>query len=211
MDTAPDLDLVDNGEGLNDNSGVELDDVGLNANLEQLLQDETWAHDAAGLVPHCLAILKTAHLLTEKLVSVTLNNAQQLHIPETLTELVAVARRIGFRVDDVVRAMYPPLDPRLLEARCSALHLSVSHLVMVAKTATSVSRGLDWVDQSLADVEDHLKALREASSLYESELHSRSCPTLSGPASATNDPWGEGEPSGASEVKVRYQAASSQV
>jgi len=28
---------------------------------------------------------------------------------------------------------------------------------MLAKTATSLSRVLDWVDQSLADVEDHLK------------------------------------------------------
>ena len=77
----------------------------------------------SGLVPHTLAILKTAHLLTEKLVRVTLNNAQQLQIPETLTELVSVARRIGARVDDVVRSMYPPLDPRLLEARSVWWHL----------------------------------------------------------------------------------------
>lgn len=68
-------------------------------------------------MPHCLAILKVAHLLTEKLVNVTLSNAQQLQFPETLTDLVSVARRIGSRVDDVVRSMYPPLDPRLLEAR----------------------------------------------------------------------------------------------
>lgn len=71
----------------------------------------------SGLVPHCLAILKVTHQLTEKLVSVTLSDAHQLQFPETLTDLVAVARRIGSRVDDVVRSMYPPLDPRLLEAR----------------------------------------------------------------------------------------------
>jgi len=69
------------------------------------------------LLPHCLEILKTAHQLTDKLVSVTLTSAHQLQFPETLTDLVAVARRIGTRVDDVVRALYPPLDPRLLEAR----------------------------------------------------------------------------------------------
>jgi len=71
------------------------------------------------LLPHCLEILKTAHHLTDKLVSVTLTNTHQLQFPETLTDLVAIARRIGTRVDDVVRALYPPLDPRLLEARCS--------------------------------------------------------------------------------------------
>jgi len=69
-------------------------------------------------LPHCLEILKTAHHLTDKLVSVTLTNAHQLQFPETLTDLVAIGRRIGTRVDDVVRALYPPLDPRLLEARC---------------------------------------------------------------------------------------------
>ena len=71
----------------------------------------------SGLAPHCLAILKTAHLLTEKLVGMTMGNAQQLTSPETITDLVSIAKRIGPRVDDVVRAMYPPLDPRLLEAR----------------------------------------------------------------------------------------------
>ena len=47
----------------------------------------------------------------------TMGNAQQLRTPETLNDLVATAKRIGPRVDDVVKAMYPPLDPRLLEAR----------------------------------------------------------------------------------------------
>jgi len=69
------------------------------------------------LLPHCLEILRTAHHLTDQLVSVTLTNAHQLQFPETLTDLVAVGRRIGTRVDDVVRALFPPLDPRLLEAR----------------------------------------------------------------------------------------------
>ena len=80
------------------------------------------------LLPHCLEILKTAHHLTDKLVSVTLTNAHQLQFPETLTDLVAVARRIATRVDDVVRALYPPLDPRLLEARCFCVHLSLIHI-----------------------------------------------------------------------------------
>ena len=34
-----------------------------------------------------------------------------------MTDLIAMAKRITPRVDEVVRSMYPPLDPRLLEAR----------------------------------------------------------------------------------------------
>ena len=86
----------------------------------------------SGLAPHCLAILKTCHMLTEKLVGMTMGGPggptgspspggpaeqQQLGSPDMLSELVTVARRIGPRVDDVVKALYPPLDPRLLEAR----------------------------------------------------------------------------------------------
>lgn len=194
IDSAPDADLVGHMEGLSENpSGVELDEVCFNPNLDQMFKNETWATDAAGLVPHCLAILKVTHQLTEKLVSVTLSDAHQLQFPETLTDLVAVARRIGSRVDDVVRSMYPPLDPRLLEARCSALVLSVNHLVMLAKTSCGLSRMLDWVDQSLADVEDHLKVLKEASIAYEANLQSAAAAAAavvsgSHPA-ASNDPW----------------------
>jgi len=45
----------------------------------------------------------------------------------------------------------------LYRCRCSSLMLSVNHLAMLAKTACSLSGVLDWVDQSLADVEEHLK------------------------------------------------------
>jgi len=41
--------------------------------------------------------------------------------------------------------------------RCSALILSVNHLVLLTKKTGTVSEFLDWVDQSLADVEDHLQ------------------------------------------------------
>jgi len=42
-------------------------------------------------------------------------------------------------------------------ARCTALVLSVSHLVLVTKHACKPSRNMDWIDQALADVEDHLR------------------------------------------------------
>lgn len=47
----------------------------------------------------------------------TMGNSQTIQTQELLTEVVTVAKRISPRVDEVVVAMYPPLDPRLLEAR----------------------------------------------------------------------------------------------
>ena len=79
-----------------------------------------------GLVPDCLAILKTCHALTEKLVGMTMGNAARLHNQGMITELVTVAKKISPKVDAVVRAMYPPLDPRLLEARFVFCFLCIS-------------------------------------------------------------------------------------
>lgn len=162
----PDVQLVDNMEGGQDNNGVdlELDDVKLTpANIEEILQDELWVTDVTGLIPHCIAILRTCHLLTEKLVAMTMRDGGTMKSPETMTDIIAIAKRINPRVDEVVRSMYPPLDSRLLEARCTALVLSVTHLVLLTKNACRMSGMLDWIDQSLADVEDHLQVLRVAS------------------------------------------------
>ncbi|XP_013399933.1 transmembrane protein 98-like [Lingula anatina] len=161
----PDVQLVDAMEG-NDNNGtdLELDDVRLtHPNIEEILQDDIWVNDATGLVPHCIAILKTCHLLTDKLVAMTMRNGGSMRSPETLTDIVAIAKRISPRVDAVVRCMYPPLDPRLLEARCTALVLSVTHLVLLTKNGCRMTGVLDWIEQSLAEVEEHLQVLREAS------------------------------------------------
>lgn len=67
------------------------------------------------LMPHCLGILKSAHFLTDNIVRYALIESREL--PETLSDLVPLANKIGIRVDEVVKSMYPPLDPRLLEAR----------------------------------------------------------------------------------------------
>ncbi|CAC5414016.1 Transmembrane protein 98 [Mytilus coruscus] len=163
-DTRPDVQLIEDDTQSNP-ADVELDEVRIsNPRLDQLLQDEHWVDDATGLVPHCIAILKTCHILTERLVGMTMGNAQMIRTQELLTDIIAVAKRISPRVDEVVNSMYPPLDPRLLEARCTALVLSVSHLVLVTKHACQFSGSMDWIDQSLADIEEHLRVLREASS-----------------------------------------------
>ncbi|KAL3831434.1 hypothetical protein ACJMK2_023185 [Sinanodonta woodiana] len=91
-----------------------------------------------------------------------MENSHQVRTEELLTDIITVSKRIGPRVDEVVQSMYPPLDARLLEARCTALVLSVSHLVLVTKHACKNSGKFDWIDQYLADVDEHLKVLREA-------------------------------------------------
>ncbi|XP_052802033.1 transmembrane protein 98-like [Mya arenaria] len=162
-DTRPDVQLIEDEPKQTDGS-LELDEVEIsNPKLEQVLRDERWVDDVTGLVPHCIAILKTCHHLTERLVGMTMGNADKIRTQEMLTDIVTVAKRINPRVDEVVQSMYPPLDPRLLEARCTALVLSVSHLVLVTKHACKPVRNIDWIDQALADVEDHLRVLQEAS------------------------------------------------
>ncbi|XP_054722279.1 transmembrane protein 98-like, partial [Uloborus diversus] len=110
-DVRPEIHLISNDDG----TDMELDDVRLHPNIEKILADEQWVDDATGLIPHCLAILKKCHHLTERLVPMMMTHvSQQSH--QELGEIIEVAKKISPRVDDVVRAMYPPLDPRLLEA-----------------------------------------------------------------------------------------------
>lgn len=59
-----------------DSLEVELGEVRLNPNLEQILADEQWIDDATGLVPHCLAVLKTCRFLTERLTALTMGTLQ---------------------------------------------------------------------------------------------------------------------------------------
>nr|CAD7440834.1 unnamed protein product [Timema bartmani]CAD7456537.1 unnamed protein product [Timema tahoe] len=157
---------------------LELGDVRLHPDIEQILEDEKWIGDATGLVPHCLAVLKSCHYLTERLAALAMG---PLTNGKAGQEIVQVARRIYPRVDDMVSSMYPPLDARLLEARTAALTLAVTHLALVTRHACSFTRSsssrLDWIDQALADMEPHLLALREAALIQEAtwRVHRMSC------------------------------------
>ncbi|XP_074654881.1 transmembrane protein 98-like [Tubulanus polymorphus] len=143
-----------------DSGDLELDDVQIMPqHWEEILQDENWVDDVTGVVPHCIEILKTCHELAEKLVAVTMRRGHYTQ-PVPLLEIIAIAKRISPRVDDVITAMYPPLEPKLLEARCTALVLSVSHLALVTKDTCHVSGSTEWIDQALLDVEKHLVFLR---------------------------------------------------
>nr|XP_006123003.1 transmembrane protein 98 [Pelodiscus sinensis] len=141
-DTKPIVDLIGAMETQSEPSELELDDVVItNPHIEAILENEDWVEDASGLVSS----------------------------PASLSDVMVVAKRISPRVDDVVRSMYPPLDPKLLDARTTALLLSVSHLVLVTRNACHLTSGMAWIDQSLSAAEEHLAVLREAALASEPE------------------------------------------
>ncbi|XP_075702739.1 transmembrane protein 98 [Rhinoderma darwinii] len=166
----PTVDLIGAMETQSEPSELELDDVVItNPQIEAILEDEDWIEDASGLVSHCISILKICHTLTEKLVAMTMGSGAKMKTSSSLSDIIVVAKRISPRVDDVVRSMYPPLDPKLLDARTTALLLSVSHLVLVTKNACHLTVGMDWIDQSLSVAEEHMQVLREAAMATEPE------------------------------------------
>ncbi|CAM9386237.1 transmembrane protein 98 [Lethenteron reissneri] len=172
-DSRPTLDLIDAMETQSNPSELELEGVVItNPNIESFLEDVAWIEDASGLIPHCIEILKTCHTLTEKLVAMTMGSGLKVKSSKSLSDIITVAKRIGPRVDDAVRCMYNPMEPKLLEARLTALLLSVSHLVLVTRSACLLSgggQGLDWVDRSLSTAEAHMAVLREAAEASEME------------------------------------------
>ncbi|KAG8006768.1 Transmembrane protein 98, partial [Nibea albiflora] len=118
FDSKPTVDLIGAMETQSEPSELELDDVVItNPHIEAILENEDWIEDASGLVSHCISILKICHTLTEKLVAMTMGSGAKVKAPASLSDIITVAKRISPRVDDVVRSMYPPLDPILLDAR----------------------------------------------------------------------------------------------
>ncbi|NWY49517.1 TMM98 protein, partial [Chionis minor] len=166
----PIVDLMGTTETPSEPSELELDDVVItNPHIEAILENEDWVEDASGLVSHCIAILKICHTLTEKLVAMTMGSGARVKSPASLGDIIVVAKRISPRVDDVVRSMYPPLDPKLLDARAAALLLSVSHLVLVTRSACRQPAARHWVERSLAAAEEHMAVLRQAAMATESD------------------------------------------
>lgn len=157
----PDVNLIN---GVN---GVELDDVQIHPEIDKILADARWVDDATGLIPHCLAILKSCHHFTERLVGATMSllpRYEEADQQKKLWDIIKVAQRISPRVDDVVQSMYPPLDPRLLEARCLSLVLSVVQLSLVIRY--SINPNISWIETSVAELEESWKVLREAGQVH---------------------------------------------
>ena len=130
--------------------------------IRQLLETEEWAKDVHGVIPHCIAILKMCREVTVKLVKVAVeNNYQNIH-PSYLNEIAVVAKSITPRVDDVMRAISPPIDVKVLEARSAALIYSVQHLGMMLRNAWRSYNSLDWIDAAMDNLKEHMKVLQMA-------------------------------------------------
>ncbi|XP_023691318.1 transmembrane protein 98-like isoform X1 [Paramormyrops kingsleyae] len=170
LESKPRVDLISAMESQAEPSELELDDVIItNPYIKAILEEEDWMEDASGLMSHGIAVLKICHTLTEKLVAMTMGSGTKVKAPNGLSDIITVAKRINPRVDDVVRSMYPQLSPVLLDARATALFLSVSHLVLVTRHACHMSGNLDWIDQLLRTAEGHMVALREAALASETD------------------------------------------
>lgn len=61
--------------------------------------------------------------------------------------------------------MYPPIDPRLLEARVTALVLTVGQMALMTQNMCNKNKNNNvfWIEQGLSEMESHLIILRRAS------------------------------------------------
>lgn len=112
-----------------------------------------------GVIPHCLAILRTCHSLTERLAEVAMRPLTAKR--DSTQRLIESTKRVPFRVDDVVRSMHPPLDLRLLEARLAALVLAVGQVALLTQSVSLVQPDkqqhfLGWIDEGLNEMDAHL-------------------------------------------------------
>lgn len=83
-----------NAQLISESSEVELGEVCLHPDIEQILSDEQWINDASGLMPHCLAILKLCHLLTNRIIALTMANISQ-HRKHNLENFVLVSENLS--------------------------------------------------------------------------------------------------------------------
>ncbi|KAB7497370.1 Transmembrane protein 98 [Armadillidium nasatum] len=141
-------------------SEFELDDVKLAPQIRKILNDTQWVDDASGLIPHSLGILKLCHQLTEKLLVPALAERRRKC---RLYDIIQISRRVSPRIDDVASAMYPPLDPRLLEARCSALVMAL-HLLVWHARATTPDAIHGFIQEVFSEMENHLAVSPQRSS-----------------------------------------------
>ncbi|XP_063710014.1 transmembrane protein 98-like [Culicoides brevitarsis] len=149
---------------------LALSEIGLGNALEQILNDEHWMQDASGLLPICLEVLRTCHSLTERLCNLAMMGGTGSKSSKFVSpnKLIDFAKRIPSRVDDVVKSMYPPLDPRLLEARTAALILAVGQLTLLVQTSCGINKSqLAWIESGLDELDGHLAVLRKASNEIE--------------------------------------------
>lgn len=107
------------------------------------------------VIPHCLAVLRTCHGLTERLADLAM---RPLSVKTSTSRLIEAIKRVSYRVDDVVASMYPPLDARLLEARLTSLVLAVGQVALLTQSVSLSPENeyFDWIADELSEMDNHL-------------------------------------------------------
>lgn len=128
--------------------------------LPEMFLDPDWNGDAENLISHCIDLLKSCHILTARLVAYTMENTCMIKSPRDMTNIVAAAKHIQPRVDELVIAMYTPSDSKQIEERSTALYKSVCHLLQTIQSASSRPDTLGWADEIIVAIERHMEALQ---------------------------------------------------
>lgn len=129
-------------------------------NLPDMFLDPDWNGDAESLISHCIEFLKACHMLTGSLVAYTKENACIINSPRDMDNIVAAAKHIQPRVDELVAAMYTPSDSKQVEEKSSALYKSVCHLLQVVQGASKRPDLLSWGGEIIASIEKHMEAMQ---------------------------------------------------
>lgn len=125
--------------------------------LDKLLESHhwKWVDDALGLVPHCLSILKGCRLMSEHIVLAAMASSDH----KKFMEVAMVAKGVVPLVDEMLRCMCPPINPRLVENHAKALLQGVHGLVQLTQSTC----GVQWPMLLLDEMNQHYQDLRDIS------------------------------------------------
>lgn len=139
-------------------------------NLPEMFLDPDWNGDAESLVSHCIELLKSCHMLTASLVAYTKENSCIIKSSQDMDNIVAAAKQIQPRVDELVAAMYTPSNSKQIEQSSTGLHKSVCYLLQVVRGVAKRPDLLSWAEEITASIEKHVEAMQF--------LMSSSCPSI---------------------------------
>lgn len=113
------------------------------------------------LIPYGLQMLKSCKTLTHRLMATAIDGTskdQSNLISGSLDDIIAAAKEVNPRVDDLTKTMYPPIEDETIRFRATSLMTAVNHLVAVF-TENCVHHRLHWLDGLTSDVFHDYQAL----------------------------------------------------
>lgn len=128
--------------------------------LPEMFLDPDWSGDAENLISHCIDLLKSCHILTGQLVAYAMDSSGLIKSPVKIRNIVAAAKDIQPRVDELVVAMYTPSDSKQIEEKSTALYKSVCHLLQIVQGASNKPDSFGWADEIIVSMEKHMEAMQ---------------------------------------------------